>query len=184
MLDLGVVGLVFFEVFVPADVDWPQQGEENFVDRLPVGLGGALNTASVAKALGARVALISPRGDGLTDLMIRAAVQRLGVEDHPWPGPPDPGITLVRSTPHDRAFISAIAPGAPARLSVPPKRPPKRPSRSDCPGLLALSPGPARGGPATNGGLPARKRAESEGEVPWVSRLRSPAPRAMSAGKC
>jgi sugar/nucleoside kinase (ribokinase family) len=111
MHDLGVVGLVFFEVFVPAEAAWPPPGEEHFVDALPVGLGGALNTASVARALGLDVALISPRGGGLTDLAIAARVAALGLHDLPWPAPSDGAITLVRSTPHDRAFLSAIAPG-------------------------------------------------------------------------
>lgn len=111
MHDLGVVGLVFFEVFVPAEASWPPPGEEHFVDALPVGLGGALNTASVARALGLDVALISPRGAGLTDLAIAARVAALGLHDLPWPAPSNGAITLVRSTPHDRAFLSAIAPG-------------------------------------------------------------------------
>jgi hypothetical protein len=45
-------GLVFFEVFLPDGELRPEPGTEVFVDELAVGLGGALNGASVARALG------------------------------------------------------------------------------------------------------------------------------------
>lgn len=44
-------GLVFFEVFLPDGELRPEPGTEVFVDELAVGLGGALNGASVARAL-------------------------------------------------------------------------------------------------------------------------------------
>ena len=55
-VELCVAGLVYFEVFVPGGVI-PPPGEELFVDNLRLGLGGALNTASVAAALGLDVVL-------------------------------------------------------------------------------------------------------------------------------
>lgn len=109
MIDVGVVGLVFFEVFVPEDATWPELGEETMVPSLPVGLGGALNTASTARALGLEVTLISPTGRGLTDRMIAEEVTRLGIGRVSWEGRDDAAITLVRSTPTDRAFISSMA---------------------------------------------------------------------------
>lgn len=108
MIDLGVVGLVFFEVFVPEDADWGEPGTETRVPELPVGVGGSLNGASVARALGLEVALASPRGNGLTDRAIVSEVMRLGITNLSWPGPDDAAITLVRSTPHDRAFLSSL----------------------------------------------------------------------------
>lgn len=112
MFDIGVVGLVFFEVFVPGDAEWPPPGEERWVSSLPVGLGGALNSASVARALGLEVTLVSPRGAGLTDRAIASEVARLGIPSPPWPASSDAAITLIRSTPRDRAFLSAVAPDA------------------------------------------------------------------------
>ena len=49
--DLTVVGPAFFEVFVPPPDARPVPGEERYVDRIPVGLGGALNAASVADSV-------------------------------------------------------------------------------------------------------------------------------------
>lgn len=108
MEDLTVVGLVFFELFLPKIDRWPRAGEELFVPSIPVGLGGALNTASVAKALGAKVKLCAPRGAGLTDWAIDAATRALGIEVVPWPAAADAAISLVSSTPEDRAFVSAV----------------------------------------------------------------------------
>jgi sugar/nucleoside kinase (ribokinase family) len=123
MEDLTVVGLVFFELFFPELERWPRGGEELFVPSIPVGLGGALNSASVAKALGAKVKLCAPRGAGLTDWAIDAATRALGIEQVPWPATPDAAISLVRSTPADRAFVSAVDPQA---LDDVPPLPPSR----------------------------------------------------------
>ena len=54
MTDLVVVGMAYFEVFVPPHVR-PRPGEELFVDGIALGLGGALNTATVAAAGEGRV---------------------------------------------------------------------------------------------------------------------------------
>ena len=51
MTDLVVVGLAYPEVHGPAQVR-PVAGEEVFVQGMQLTLGGALNTASVAAALG------------------------------------------------------------------------------------------------------------------------------------
>lgn len=64
MTDLVVVGLAYFEVFVPPHAH-PAPGEEVFVDGMTLALGGALNTASVAAALGLRVTLCLPIGHGI-----------------------------------------------------------------------------------------------------------------------
>lgn len=123
MEDLTVVGLVFFELFLPELERWPRAGEELFVPSIPVGLGGALNSASVAKALGAKVKLCAPRGAGLTDWAIEAATRALGIEVVPWPATADAAISVVRSTPEDRSFLSAVDPHA---LDELPPLPPSR----------------------------------------------------------
>lgn len=105
--ELTVVGLVFFEVFMP-DEARPAPGREVFVPRIEVGIGGAANTASVAAALGLRVDLIYPAGEGLTDAAVRAALERGGVRCAPLPGPDDGAISLVFTRPGaDRAFLSS-----------------------------------------------------------------------------
>lgn len=105
-VELCVAGLVFFEVFVPG-ARLPAPGEEVFVEGIRLGLGGALNTASVAVALGVRVLLAHPSGQGLADEAIAGALVRLGLETATWTARPDPAVSLVFSGPEDRAFVSA-----------------------------------------------------------------------------
>ncbi|MFO0725420.1 MAG: PfkB family carbohydrate kinase [Myxococcota bacterium] len=121
MDDLLVVGLVFFELFLPPLPRSPAPGEELFVDRLPVGLGGAMNSASVARALGATVRLCAPLGQGLTDAGVRLALEKLGIAAVDWPGTDDAAISVVLSSPSDRSFISAV--DAAALLHCPPLPP-------------------------------------------------------------
>ncbi len=102
---LVVVGPVFFEVFPPAGVV-AVPGEERYVDRIPVALGGSLNPASVARALGLDVILVYPAGDGILDAAIAATVARLGIRAVTWPSRPDPFLSLVYSTSSDRGFVS------------------------------------------------------------------------------
>lgn len=103
---LTVVGPVFFEVFLPPALH-PIPGEEHPVGPIPVGLGGVLNTASVAAALGIPVTLLHPAGDGVTDAAVAAVTARLGIRARTWPSRPDPFISLVFSDDRDRAFLSA-----------------------------------------------------------------------------
>ena len=105
---LCVVGYIFFEVFLPLDHPPPEQGEEIFVEDIPIGLGGALNTASVAKALGLEVTLLHPNGGGLTDIAASHTVKQLGIREQTWKTVPDPAISLVISTQQDRSFISKV----------------------------------------------------------------------------
>ncbi len=104
--ELCVAGLVYFEVFVPG-VRMPSPGEETFVESIRLGLGGALNTASVAKALGVNVTLAHPRGQGLSDDAIAQRIAHLGLTTQTWPARHDPAISLVFSGAQDRAFVSA-----------------------------------------------------------------------------
>lgn len=105
-VELCVAGLVYFEVFVPG-ARMPAPGEEVFVEGLRLGLGGALNTASVAAALGSEVLLAHPSGGGLSDVAILQETARLGIASHTWPSRRDPAVSLVFSGPEDRAFVSA-----------------------------------------------------------------------------
>ena len=106
--DLVVVGMAYFEVFVPPHVR-PAPGEEIFVDGMVLALGGALNTASVAAALGLKVTLCLPMGEGLVDQAVRLLAQRLGITLMPLPAPDNPAISLVFSEAQDRAFVSSAA---------------------------------------------------------------------------
>lgn len=105
-LDLCVAGLVYFEVFVPSG-PLPNDGEESFVEGIRLGLGGALNTASVAKALGRRVMLAYPSGVGLSDVAITQKISDLGISVLNWPAGNNPAVSLVFSGPTDRSFLSA-----------------------------------------------------------------------------
>ena len=105
-VELCVAGLVYFEVFVPG-ARLPTPGEETFVEGIRLGLGGALNTASVALALGLRVRLAHPRGEGLSDGAITQRIAHLGLPTTTWPSRMDPAVSLVFSGPEDRAFVSA-----------------------------------------------------------------------------
>lgn len=105
MNDLLVVGMAYFEVFVPPH-QRPNPGEELFVDGIALGLGGALNTASVAAALGLRVGLCVPMGQGIVDQAVRLLAQRMGIGLLPLPAPDNPAVSLVFSDTRDRAFLS------------------------------------------------------------------------------
>jgi sugar/nucleoside kinase (ribokinase family) len=105
-VELCVVGLVYFEVFVPSG-SLPNDGEESFVAGIRLGLGGALNTASVAKALGRDVVLAHPVGVGLGDMAIAQKVSDLGISVLNWPARNNPAISLVFSGQTDRSFLSA-----------------------------------------------------------------------------
>lgn len=104
--DLCVAGLVYFEVFVPG-MRLPAAGEENFVESIRLGMGGALNTASVASALGLDVVLAHPRGNGLSDDAIAQRVAQLGLPSVHWTSRADPAVSLVFSGAEDRSFVSA-----------------------------------------------------------------------------
>ncbi len=102
---LTVVGLVYFEVAVPEAV--VAMGREVFVDRIEVSVGGALNTASIAHALGMPVVLAYPSGSGLTDRMASAMIEGLGFVSLTWDGRDDTAVSVVIDGPGDRAFVSS-----------------------------------------------------------------------------
>lgn len=105
MTDLVVVGMAYFEVFVPPHRR-PAPGEELFVDGIRLGLGGALNTATVAAALGLRVTLCVPLGHGIVDQAVELLAQRLGITLEPLAASDNPAISLVFSDANDRSFVS------------------------------------------------------------------------------
>ena len=105
MSDLIVVGMAYFEVFVPPH-QRPAAGEELFVDGIQLALGGALNTASVAAALGLNVTLCVPMGGGIVDQAVDLLTQRLGITLMPIPASDNPAISLVFSDARDRSFVS------------------------------------------------------------------------------
>jgi sugar/nucleoside kinase (ribokinase family) len=106
MTDLVVIGMAYFEVFVPPHVR-PAPGQELFVEGIALGLGGALNTATVAAALGLRVTLCVPMGSGLVDQAVALLAQRLGITLVPLAAPDNPAISLVFSDSNDRTFVSS-----------------------------------------------------------------------------
>lgn len=102
---LLVVGPVFVEFFVPDGVV-PRKGEETMVERIPVGLGGALNVASVASVLGLDVTLLYPAGNGILDRAVAGGIDELGIKSLTWPSRDDPFVTIVHRIEDDRAFVS------------------------------------------------------------------------------
>lgn len=105
MTDLLVAGMAYFEVFVPPHRR-PAPGEELFVDGIQLALGGALNTATVAAALGMQVTLCIPMGRGIVDQAVELLTQRLGITLMPIVTRDNPAISLVFSDAHDRSFVS------------------------------------------------------------------------------
>src|SRR5213079_266099 len=85
----------------------PAPGEEGFVDAIGLGFGGALNTASVAAALGLQVTLCVPMGRGIADQALAQLAQRLGIALDALPARDDPAISLVFANADERAFLSA-----------------------------------------------------------------------------
>lgn len=106
MTSLVVAGLAYLEVYVPPHAPAPP-GQERFVDGIALGLGGALNTASVAAALGVPVTLCAPAGHGIADLALAAQAARLGITLAPLPARDDPAISLVFADAHERSFVSS-----------------------------------------------------------------------------
>lgn len=105
MTDLVVIGMAYFEVFVPSH-DRPAPGEEIFVGGIALSLGGALNTATVAAAMGLQVTLCTPMGHGLVDEAVSMLAQRLGITLLPLQARDNPAVSLVFSSVHDRSFVS------------------------------------------------------------------------------
>lgn len=106
MMQLVVAGLAYLEVYVPPH-EAAAPGQERFIEGIALGLGGALNTASVAAALGVPVTLCAPVGKGIADLALAAQARRLGITLAPLPARDDPAISLVFADAHDRAFVSS-----------------------------------------------------------------------------
>jgi len=104
--DLCVIGHVFFELFWPREECNPEPGVELFLDDIHVGLGGALNTSSVADALGCKVVLLHPKGNGLTDFAIEGFIRSRHIDTLTWPAVDNPAITIVLHRENDRSFIS------------------------------------------------------------------------------
>ncbi len=107
MSRIVVAGLVFFEVNVGGDDFAVEPGRERFVRSMTLGFGGAINTASVLRALGQDVTLAFPAGMGIADHAIHRATEALDIDAHTWPAPDDPAISLVLAFPEDRAFVTA-----------------------------------------------------------------------------
>lgn len=105
MFELVVVGPAFFEAFVPS-IPFPPPGEEAFVDEIGLGLGGALNAASVAAALGIRTAFMHPRTGWEVDSMVAHCCKVTGIIDMPWGDGGRPFVSLVRSDSRNRSFLS------------------------------------------------------------------------------
>ncbi|MFT5643454.1 MAG: sugar/nucleoside kinase (ribokinase family) [Janthinobacterium sp.] len=105
MTDLVVVGMAYFEVFVPPH-EPVAAGEELFVEGIHLALGGALNTASVAAALGLQVTLCVPMGGGIVDQAVQLLAGRLNITLVPLAAPDNPAISLVFSNASDRSFVS------------------------------------------------------------------------------
>jgi sugar/nucleoside kinase (ribokinase family) len=103
---LCVAGLAYFEAHLPSELAFVA-GRERFVDGISLTVGGALNTASVAHALGLSVSLAYPAGAGLADRAIASVVDSLGIEVVVWQCADDPAISLVQAGAGDRAFVSA-----------------------------------------------------------------------------
>ncbi|HOA12624.1 MAG TPA: carbohydrate kinase family protein [Myxococcota bacterium] len=105
-IELLVVGPAFLEAFVPSGVT-PLPGTEQYVPSIPIGLGGALNAASVAAALGISTGFMYPRTSWVVDGAIEECCRRTGIRAIPWGSASEPFVTLVWTDARDRAFISS-----------------------------------------------------------------------------
>lgn len=102
---IGVVGLVFFEIYIPPGGP-PEPGRERFVSEVPTALGGAINTASVVQALGHPARLYYPDGEGLIAAAVRYGIEETGLTAMTWPAHRASAVSLVYSADGDRAFVS------------------------------------------------------------------------------
>lgn len=106
MSELLVTGMAYLDVFVPP-VTPPPAGQELLADAITLSFGGALNSASVGKALGLQVTLAVPVGDGIADHALVRQAARLGIALKTLHSSDDPAISLVLSAAGERAFVSA-----------------------------------------------------------------------------
>ncbi len=104
--ELLVVGAAFFEAFMPGCAA-PGPGIEKYVDEIPLGLGGALNSATVAAALGIRTGFMHPATSWLVDGAISECCRRTGLAEYTWGDGGAPFVTLVWTDRGDRAFVSS-----------------------------------------------------------------------------
>lgn len=104
---LCVVGFVYFETYVPALEKQPQSGTEVFVPEITLSLGAAFTPAAVAQAMGCSTVLCYPQGDGLADSAAQTCLEAHALSCAPWRSRANPAISVVFSSPDDRAFISA-----------------------------------------------------------------------------
>ncbi len=107
--DLLVVGFVYLELFMPRELLAPSPGEEIFVDDLSLGVGGALNAASVARALGVPTTLSFPLPIGPFANVAQEAAEQLHLDCRPWPTSVAPPISVVFSRHQERAFLSSAS---------------------------------------------------------------------------
>ena len=107
---LCVAGLAYFEAYVPNGQQAPVPGTEEFVQEISLSVGGALNTAVVANALGCNCTIACPLGNGLADAAVRFRLTTPdGLHNLTWPGPDNPAVSLVFGDSEDRAFVSKAA---------------------------------------------------------------------------
>ncbi|MCB0343565.1 MAG: carbohydrate kinase family protein [Bdellovibrionales bacterium] len=104
---LCIVGLAYLEAYVPPDLPTPVPGTEVFVPDIQLSIGGALNSAVVANAIGRNCTIACPLGGGLADAAVRYRISMPdGLNSLTWEGPDNPALSLVYGSTHDRAFIS------------------------------------------------------------------------------
>jgi sugar/nucleoside kinase (ribokinase family) len=119
MEDLLVTGLVYleFHLLEATRAQIPAPGREVFVPDLPVRLGGALNVASVLRAMGEPVRLATPIGDGYCGRLLRSVASSLELPLLEWPATRDGSVSMVVHEGGDRAFVSTADFAALERVS-------------------------------------------------------------------
>lgn len=104
---LCVVGLAYFEAYVPQRDKAPSPGTEEFVSSLDLSIGGAFNSAIVASALGFDCTLACPLGNGLADAAVRHRLSAAkDLKALTWNSSDDPAVSIVYGANTDRSFLS------------------------------------------------------------------------------
>jgi sugar/nucleoside kinase (ribokinase family) len=103
---LCVLGFVNLEIAIPSDVQQPPIGHEEFVNGLELRLGGALNTASVAHALGWPTLLAFPSSDSPFDHVASEAARAMGLMVLTWHTAIGPPISIAFARGNERSSLS------------------------------------------------------------------------------
>lgn len=105
-LDIVVLGHLYFEIYVPPDVDIPEAGQEIFSDSFSYEVGGVLNTSTVLSALGLSTGVIYPATKSFLSAAIASVVDEHKLVSFPFDSK-SISTSIVFRKKADRGFLTS-----------------------------------------------------------------------------